>query len=719
MKTKCGRILMIFVAALLGGLALAAGLALSSGSARAAPPSCTVDGDGGADYTTINGAVGNASCLTITVAAGVYTETILLNSRDVILIGDGVGSTIVDGGGTGRALHLANSAVEMSGFTLFNGSASNAGGGVRIDSGGVLNLADSEVVSSSAEHAGGIYSFGVLTLTDVTIMNNRATQEGGGLYNSAGHKATLINTTIVSNVAGTQGGGIKSQGPMTITDSIIAHNTNTAGGGGGIWNSGPMTITNTAILSNVVGLGGGGIYHTNGAMTIYGSTIISGNVATVNGGGIYNDNGTITIDSSTVVSNVADLGDGGGIWSNNGTMTIDGGTIVGNTADEEGGGIYNGAGTMTIGGGSTIAHNTLSPSSIYAGGGIYNSGPMTITNSSVAHNTSPAGAGGGIRHGSGSTLVIADSDITSNTSQWRGGGIWTWGDVVLTNVTIQGNESTSGDGGGIGMDATSGMTATVTLLNCAVIGNVADDEGGGVSTYSANNGMRIAVISNTIIGHNSATHGGGIFNQRVVTLTNSAVISNSAGRGGGIESRGGGSLALTNVTLSGNEANGATSDHGGGGLLHFNGTTDMVNVTIAHNRTVAGDGGGIGHRSGTVNVLNTLITENIDDGGEGPDCYGTLTSQGYNLIGDTTGCSNNGTLIGVISNTTATVIDPLTETMGTLVHPLADGSVAVDHGTDAGCPGTDQRGVGRIPPCDIGAYEVARWVYVPLILRDS
>jgi hypothetical protein len=43
------------------------------------------------------------------------------------------------------------------------------------------------------------------------------------------------------------------------------------------------------------------------------------------------------------------------------------------------------------------------------------------------------------------------------------------------------------------------------------------------------------------------------------------------------------------------------------------------------------------------------------------------------------------------------------------------GSAAINAG--AGCPAADQRGVPRIAPCDIGAYEFVKMVYLPLILK--
>jgi predicted outer membrane repeat protein len=577
MNREQRRILMVLSALMLSVLSLTVGLTFSQGKAQAAGPVCTVDDDGGGvDYTSIDAAVDDSGCMTVTVAAGMYVEGVTINDRTLAIVGAGKGSTVINAGGSVRPLYLSNSTVTVSGVTLFNGNVPTASGGGVYNNGATLSLIDSEIISSTAEMGGGIYNAGALTLTNVMLKNNATLERGGGLYNSSTARATLIDTAILSGTAALDGGGI----------------------------------------------------------------------------------------------------------SNHGTLTMDG---------------------------STVAYNTMSGTG--SAGGIRNSGSMTITNSTIAQNTVLTGAGGGIHHSGGSKLVIVDSEIISNTSEYKGAGLWTWGDAELTRVTIGGNESILGDGGGIGMDSSS----TMTLIDSTIISNTASSYGGGISTYSANPGARTAIISRTVVSHNSAgNRGGGIYNTSVVTLTNSAIVSNTAGRGGGIENIGGGSLSLTNVTLSGNIA-----QDDGGGLFHYSGTTDLVNVTVVNNRTVGGDGGGVRRFQDSLNVKNTLIAGNTDDGDEAPDCDGTLSSLGYNVIGDTTGCTLGGSSTGVISNTGTTVVDPLTEDRGTFVHPIGIDSVAKDAGTDVGCPGTDQRGALRVGACDIGAYEYVRWVYLPLTLKDS
>ncbi len=146
-------------------------------------------------------------------------------------------------------------------------------------------------------------------------------------------------------------------------------------------------------------------------------------------------------------------------------------------------------------------------------------------------------------------------------------------------------------------------------------------------------------------------------------------------------------------------------------------------MTVRNNLAVGG-GGGVAQTTCCVNVTstvtfrNTIIAGNI--GPSGADCSGTLTSEGFNLIQDTTGCTIGGdTTDNVIGQ--APLLGPLQVNGGhTATHALLEGSPAIDAGNEAvpgsggtACAATDQRGVGRprdgnadfIRRCDIGAFE--------------
>jgi len=106
---------------------------------------------------------------------------------------------------------------------------------------------------------------------------------------------------------------------------------------------------------------------------------------------------------------------------------------------------------------NTSAHVSLSGLTIQngsgsnlGGGGIYNAGVLTITNTTVSGNQSfdipypGGGLGGGINNAG--TLTLIQSTVSGNTtSRFRtgasaaGGGIYNSGNLTLTNSTINGN----------------------------------------------------------------------------------------------------------------------------------------------------------------------------------------------------------------------------------------------------------------------------------------
>jgi large repetitive protein len=188
--------------------------------------------------------------------------------------------------------------------------------------------------------------------------------------------------------------------------------------------------------------------------------------------------------------------------------------------------------------------------------------------------------------------------------------------------------------------------------------------------------------------------------------------------GGGIYNNS--SLSLTNTTVSGNQA--ATL---GGGIRNQGGTTTLNHSTITGNRLTGGTGlgGGVRINGPTTVILNHSIVAGNTAAGGGPDIAraGTVTSQGYNLLG------NNDTVTGQfpagqpnanhdVVGTSAAPVDPLLGPLQdnggtTKTHEPQMGSPAIDAGNPAfvAPPATDQRGEARVQGLriDIGALETA------------
>jgi CSLREA domain-containing protein len=293
------------------------------------------------------------------------------------------------------------------------------------------------------------------------------------------------------------------------------------------------------------------------------------------------------------------------------------------------------------------------------GGGIFSFGDLTVTNSTISGNSAELGGGIYIF----GVLTVTNSLINSNTASGWGGGISNDGTLTVTNSTINGN-SAGRHGGGIY------NLAALTVTNSTINGNSAGQRGGGIFNLSA-----LTVTNSLINGNTASDSGGGISNNSELTVTNSTFADNSAGIfGGGIRNGGDAALVVTNSTVANNAANGSGAS--GGGIYKDSGV-------------------------GSVTLRNTIVANSTAGG----NCSAGITNDGNNLdSGATCGWgSDNGSQSNVNPKLgpLASNGDP-TKTMALLA-----GSPAINAGADAGCPATDQRGVTRPQGarCDIGAYE--------------
>jgi len=297
---------------------------------------------------------------------------------------------------------------------------------------------------------------------------------------------------------------------------------------------------------------------------------------------------------------------------------------------------------------------------------------------------------------SGDSVQIAAASYTENLN-------------ITVNLRLIGANPTTTviDGGGTSrVISILNKTAHVTLSKLTVRDGVAAG-GGGIINWG------ILTISNGVISENTAASsysatGGGIYNSGTLTINNSTLWGNAGSTsfiyGGAIYNSG--TLAINNSTLSGNSATGFTG--GGGGAIYNNGTAKISNTTFSGNGG-SPNGGGI-YNGGTVTLQNSIVA-NSSSGG---NCYGTMTSKGYNLSSDST-CSFSGA--GDLNNTDPK-LGPLQNNGGlTGTMALSSGSPAIDAGNPTGCTDnhghllkTDQRSQPRhdtedASGCDMGAYE--------------
>jgi predicted outer membrane repeat protein len=389
-------------------LVLALGLTLPARAVQATGTTYYVDATTGNDSAdcltpataclTINAAIQRAaSGDTVNIAAGTYTENVVID-RSLTLTGADQATTIIDGG--------AGTEVTI------NGPADSS-----------LNVTVSNITLQDG--TGGLYH---------QCASNNQCDEGSQI--------TLNNDTVRDNYSGGFGAGIHVlNSALTINNGTITNNQTISGGSGGIY----------------IGTSNGSTFSASLNVT---STAVSANSGPGFGGGVWIDGGngsvTATFTGSTITGNSADVG--GGIYSS-GSLTLSTTTVTGNTATYDGGGIYSQQGHATsslVLNSSTVSDNTVTTPDL-GGGGINTQLTNTILiDSTVSDNSvGNGGDGGGIfAYGSGTTLSLLNSHITRNVappgaywpttagltvdqpSSYRGSA----GSVIyLQNTTLSGN----------------------------------------------------------------------------------------------------------------------------------------------------------------------------------------------------------------------------------------------------------------------------------------
>lgn len=193
---------------------------------------------------------------------------------------------------------------------------------------------------------------------------------------------------------------------FTISDvTITGGKETTAVGGGGIIGgsiNNTMSVSNCVISGNsatgVGTLGGGGLLYTGGSLTITGTSFVSNSTST-SGGGLGYTAGDPLIRTPSL-----------------GTLTVTGSSFSNNSA-----------GSAAAGGGGADLYDF--------NGGI---GNYSINSSSFSNNSAPAGSGGAIIVESG-PLTLTTSSLTGNSANLTGGAIASSGSASVTFSRLVGN----------------------------------------------------------------------------------------------------------------------------------------------------------------------------------------------------------------------------------------------------------------------------------------
>jgi CSLREA domain-containing protein len=242
--------------------------------------------------------------------------------------------------------------------------------------------------------------------------------------------------------------------------------------------------------------------------------------------------------------------------------------------DSVGGGLRNS-------GDLTLVHSVVQKSGAFDGaGGVANSGDLTLVHSAVRFNDAPF-VGGVLNEGE---LTLRNSHVDDNGAAEGGpaGGILSTGSLRLLDSTVSGNTVSPdgshellGPGGGVVSDG------PLVVRDSEITGNF----GGAGAGILASSTSRIA---DTTVAGNS---GGGIENDGVMTISRSSVHDNDAAQGGGVLNRG--QLSVDRSAVYANTAFGVFSEVGFpigpalGGGIYSEGGLRVTNSSIFANRAVS------------------------------------------------------------------------------------------------------------------------------------
>jgi hypothetical protein len=650
---------------------------------------------------------------------------------------------------------------------------------------------------------GGLRADGPAVLADVTIIGNTAVESGGGLR--ALVETTISGGSITGNVANSGAGGADiGSGFSNVTPFLTMVNGSVTMNGpiGLFLRFGTNTITDSTVSDNV----GHGVFADHGNHDIVGSTL-SGN----GGGGMVAIDGGVDLTDAIVEDN----GDVGVTTTGSGDFTVTGGSIAGNdshgidfigcnasegqdnivldgasvTGNGEWGINHGGCGNTVVTGGSDISGNaggvrcstceevtiedsTVDGNTMFGGvdfrpGWEGAGGDLFVRNSQITDNTSE-NDGGGIRARESldedvdTTVTVSEASVvTGNQTSGEGGGIYAEGYTIVFGSTVSFNTTTGtfedpgGEGGGIFVQG-----GDLSVTGGAVEGNVADNNGGGISHRGAG-GFSVGVVSTAVIDNDASGVGGGIFTWSSDSLT--VVAADVSGNTSIAQGAGIGALDTAGIvalsTIDDNQASAV-----GGGIYYDDGVLPgdplvIFETTISNNTAPAGGGVFADIRSPAgVEVTNSTVSANTGSGIQtslttpitldsstvvdnapgnivmavgglltttqsvialadgGSDCMVSLaTSLGYNFSGD--GTCGLGLGAGDVSFGGDPVLGPLADNGGpTQTHEPASGSPLLSMVPAASCSQPeDQRGETRPggTGCEPGSVEVGISLALP------
>jgi parallel beta-helix repeat protein len=173
--------------------------------------------------------------------------------------------TTLDAQSQGRVLYITGDiSPTIDGFIITGGDTSDQGGGIAVHSSSPMLSHNTIINNRATGYGGGIYMVGRAaspTLSSNRIISNSTSSNGGGIFIDDYSSPILINNVIATNRASSNGGGIYIDyysAPTIVNNTIVANNLGPSWANEGIfmYNWPSVTIVNNNIVSHSCGIEG-------------------------------------------------------------------------------------------------------------------------------------------------------------------------------------------------------------------------------------------------------------------------------------------------------------------------------------------------------------------------------------------------------------------------------------------------------------------------------
>lgn len=356
----------------------------------------------------------------------------------------------------GGAIYVADGGDVSFAGKILNCEATSCGGGIYVENDATLlvsgklkldlTYSESLIKNNTATTGGGVFSLGDTTVEHASILENSATENGGGICAKENSSLTIAKDAIIS-------------GNKTTSDNRF---------GAGIYaNNCYLSMSNAQISSNNVGNGvGGGLYATGVSFEAK-DMIFSGNKAT-QGGAMFVGNGVAKLSYCTFTSNTS--GTGGAVYLQKCSSSFVSCEFVGNSAQKtsQGGNKATGKGrAVLIDGGDVVLQNcTFKDNQTPANDStakIYAECNSLVVSSCNFSESSNGTTGGNVSHiyVKANNVEILDSNFTRGACAGENSGVT----ISAQNVWIERCRFVQNADGGLSLTADYGIIANSQFIS--------------------------------------------------------------------------------------------------------------------------------------------------------------------------------------------------------------------------------------------------------------